>query len=753
MRNIFMKSVMLTSASCVALAASAAHAQSVSTTTSETAAPAASQTPDTQDEGGLSDIIVTAQRRAQNQQNVPIAITTVTAQALVNSGVTTTDLLTSVTPGLQFSRQANGAVPYIRGIGTQSVAAGVESAVATYVDGVYYMSATGNVFAFNNVDRVEVLKGPQGTLFGRNATGGLISVITRTPTLEPHFEGHISYGNYETIEGSAYASGGSGNFAMDLAVQFTDQGKGFGRNVVTNTPASFQRDLGLRSKVVWNITPDDTLTGAADWSRDKSTIGEDRDAVPGSKLALGFGPIGGYDIQSNFNSTNDTQSYGGSLKYEHKMSWGAITFMNALRYLKSPHAFDLDTSPAPVLSAFVNETGQTFQSELLLTGSVKNLDFTTGLFFLDASSVLTPLGIRSGLPVFPFTTLNYDDFANQKTRSYAVFAQGTYAITPTTKFTVGARYTEDERTFTARRVAATGNPAGPGTVLASRNGVKANYPKLTWRFALDQELAPRVLVYGSYDRGFKSGQFNTALLTQAPVRPETLDAFAVGLKSEILERTLRANISLFHYNYKNIQLSRLQNGTLALFNAASGKVDGGELELLYELRLSKGTLQLSGSASYLDSRYTSFPGGPVTVPSPAKCTPTPIQTGPATGGDTICSADLTGNDFIRAPKFSFNLGFQYSVPVGFAKLMMSANYFHTSKFFWEPDNRLTQPSYDLLSASAGLSFGEGEKYSIRVFGRNLTKSQYAVYTVSGNLGDTRALAPPRTYGVELGVNF
>ncbi|HEX8446746.1 MAG TPA: TonB-dependent receptor plug domain-containing protein, partial [Sphingomonas sp.] len=222
----------------------------------------ATTTPDTPDAGPdrVEDIVVTAQRRGENLQKVPIAITAITAARLEAVGVDDSRDLAVLTPGLQAPSQAGYFQPRIRGVGTSSVGPGLENPVAVYVDGVYLASSAASLFSYSGIDRIEVLKGPQGTLFGRNSTGGLIQVVTRDP--KGGFEGKASatYGNYQDFIGDLYVAGGTSDAAaIDFGIRYETQGKGYGTNVALGRETNRRSDdLSLRSKLL--LRPTDTLT-------------------------------------------------------------------------------------------------------------------------------------------------------------------------------------------------------------------------------------------------------------------------------------------------------------------------------------------------------------------------------------------------------------------------------------------------------------------------------------------------------------
>lgn len=235
------KVLLLSGASAITFLAQPVMAQTVSTTQSDLSA---------------GDIVVTAQRREQRLQDVPISISAIGASSLENAGVTGISQLQAVAPSLQVNSQVGPLNLYMRGIGFKSGDLLSESSVALYVDGVYQPSAVANVFEFNGLERVEVLKGPQGTLFGRNATGGVVQVITKDPKSTPEMNVEVGYANYQTVSASAYVSGGlTENLAANLAVQYKDQDKGWGRNITTGEERYLSRDFNLRGKLLY--TPSD----------------------------------------------------------------------------------------------------------------------------------------------------------------------------------------------------------------------------------------------------------------------------------------------------------------------------------------------------------------------------------------------------------------------------------------------------------------------------------------------------------------
>ena len=719
----------LIGASCIIMS-------SYSAATAATAQP--NQQSGERNGAGLEDIVVTAQRRAENQQRVPVSVTTLTAAAIDNAGVTSTHALLSVTPGLVMTRQAFGNQPYIRGVGSQSTVTGDESSVATYVDGVYYMSPNSTIFAFNNIERIEVLKGPQGTLFGRNATGGLVNVITRDPQSEFMVKGSVSYANYDTAEGALYATGGTENLSADIAFHAIRQRDGYGHNLISGEEVGKHNETSLRSKILWQPSDDDRVTLTLDWNINKNTIGLDRNIYPGSR-AVGNVPFRGtpYDSQANFRGrSGPSHAAGASLHYAHDFGGGiTLSSLTAYRDLKQGWQFDQDNTPARFVDAIFTERTRTIQQEFLLTGSTPRLDWTLGFFYFHANSQYDPFSLRSIIP-----TQNLDTNSRQVTNSYAWFGQGAYSITDTTRITGGYRYTIDLRDLDGVITAASGNIFPVGTVVASTSGQRARFPKSTWRLGIDQDVGPNAIVYFSYNRGFKSGIFNISNFTQPPVNPEILDAYEIGLKSEWFDRMLRLNAAGFRYDYSNIQLSRVDAGQIFIYNAAAARVNGFEAEATLVPPLRDARLELRAGVSILDGKYTSFPSGPTTTPA-------------AAGGNIVTLTDLSGRKMVRAPNWTLNLGVDLSVPAGSGEFGMNVNYYHSDGFFWEADNRVRQRPYDTLNAQVSYKFGSELQYAVRLFARNLTNELHYVYMQESGLGDNAVPADPQTYGIALDFQF
>jgi iron complex outermembrane receptor protein len=707
--------------------ATPAFAQSSAETVPTTEAPQATQ------ETGVQDIVVTAQRRSERLQDVPLAVTAQSSESLVRAGVTTTLELPNVVPGLVITQTRGAATPYIRGVGTQNDSAGTESGVALYVDGVYVPSSSGIIFSFNNIERIEVLKGPQGTLFGRNDPSS-------TPTASADF----SYASFQDVTANAYVSGPIAGDVLkaDFAVHYRNQNKGYGTYLVAGGEADQRNDYGFRSKILFTPTDTTHITLAGDYYRLKTDVGLARVVLPG---VIGFGGTtfkGEYNPQTNFRPFFDSESYGGSLKIVQDVGFGDLSSLTAYRRVKTNSRLDQDGTPFNVVDGPLVERFDTLQQEFLLQGKSGKLNWTTGLFYYWADAGLKPLFVRSDF----VPPLNFRLFSSMVTNSYAAFAQGTYALGDATNLTVGLRYTIDRRTVTGIETAEAGNPLPFGTVIADTR--TDNVPdsqlnkKLTWRFAIDHKLSDDVMIYASYNRGFKSGLFNTANPFQGAIEPEQLDAYSAGFKSEFLDRQVRLNVEGFYYDYKGIQLAAIDTGITKILNAASARVYGLDGELTFSPRLNTGRLDLSFGFSVLHAKYKSFTNAPFSSQNPAF----PF-------GNLTSIGDASGNDMLRAPKWTLSTQFDYSHPVGDGKLGLNATWYHNSGFFFDVQNSFAQKSYDLVNGEIRYSF-PGDSVTLRVFAKNLFNKSYLTQAdTTSALGSQGFYGDPRTYGVGFSFKF
>jgi iron complex outermembrane receptor protein len=717
---------------------------------------ALAHTPAIAQDAAVEEVVVTAQRREQSLQEVPIAVTAITSNALDRAGVSETGQLTQLTPSLSMTRTNIQVTPFIRGIGTTNAAPGNEMAVATYIDGVYLLSAQASLFTFNNIERIEVLRGPQGTLFGRNATGGLIQIVTKDPTHTPsgHFAATLE--NYDTQTVQGYVTGGlTDDLAASIAITGRRQGNGYGHNITLDRDTDRTNELGGRFELQYVPTDRLDLNFAADFNVRNGDVGLNRTGAPGTRLINGqLAPDDPRTVLGNVKSRGYVRDWGLALRANYELTDDlTLTSISAYRRTWSDHSYDQDATPLRIVDVRIQGLDQTWQQEMFLNGRAGPLDFTTGVFFLRTVSSYKPNRTTAAAP----GPLNVERYGSNVSESYAAYGQATYALTPTTNITAGLRYTYEEKRVEGQQLALFGHPDGAGNIATATSlvaPVEEDYQKLTWRVSIDQKLGDGLLVYASANRGYKSGGFSIVNLVQPALKPEVLDSYEAGLKSQWFDNQLRLNIAGYYYDYSNLQVTQVVAGGTLTVNAAKAEAKGVEIETEFSPRLDFGRLNIRGSAAYAWGEYTDFPGGPVlvsnpyTAPPPGVTCPTPSNASAV--GNTTCNAQLKGFKLVRMPKWTVSIGAEYAFPLGDGELSLSGDYYFSDKYYFDPDNILAEDGYSIVNLQVAYAIRDGD-VRFRAFGRNLGDTTYFIQGSRQALGDIISVGPPRTYGV--GVDF
>jgi iron complex outermembrane receptor protein len=704
--------------------------------------------------GSIEEILVTAQRRFESSQDVPISIDVFKAERLGAAGVLALPELNVVTPGLQFQRAGATTSPFLRGVGAQTSTAGSESALALFVDGVYIAAQGASLMSLSNIDSVEVDKGPQGTLFGRNATAGIIQVTTKRPSHDPTAEITLGYGNYDTADATLYATAGvTSNVAADIALSMHRQFDGYGTNLFTGRP--IYRDWDYTGRTKWLYTPsDDTeVTLILDYEQLRDEGGFASRLPRLGELGLnqrgrgGFQFSGGfYDVDSDAPGFNHTTTWGGSINALHDLGFAKFRSISAYHEQRWVGLTDLDLTPnfgtVDVFRPHQETTSQEFQL-LSPDNEQSRVKWVAGTYLYHDLSKYDPTNILYGAGPLSNTTI----YGSLLTNSWAIFGQGTIRLAPKTHLTLGIRYTEDDRSINDEQTSV--GPI-PGT-LAQRGD--ASFPKVTYRAALDHRFTDEVMSYVQFSTGFKSGFFNNQALQSPPgrpttplaIEPESIRAYEIGLKSDLLDRRLRVNVSSFYYEYDNEQVNAFLGPVRILLNAANAQLHGVDFDVQ---AAATRRLSLSFNGEYLSAHYKDFPGAPLFIATPAPGI-----------GNTVVPLDAGGKIMINAPEFTATLAGNYSIPFRDSTLALDANLYYNSGYYFDFANTRKQGGYPWLNASAKFVAPSG-KWDVMLWGKNLTGEEVLaqdglIGTGPGKLFGGDALVPskPRTFGVRFGAHF
>lgn len=692
-------------------------------------------------DGGV--IVVTAQRRAERLQDVPISVQAQTAGQLEQKGIDGLQDLGEIVPSLSVSSAVGFAITYLRGVGSTAIGPGIETPVSIYVDGIYYASSTSALFDFNNIERIEVLKGPQGTLFGRNATGGLIQVVTGDPDQEFQLRVGASIDNYAATKGTFYVAGGLGEgVAADLSVSASTQGDGWGTNIFTGNDVNRNiHNINLRSKWKFDLGENTKALLIGDFTDMRNSFNGQR-IFPGTLtpafLNYAANPGDNWDLDNDVDPRLDNRNWGVSLKLDQYIGDVTLSSITAFRESKTLLNWDIDFSPVPHLEGDLTEIERQFSQEIQLSsGSKGPLTWTAGAYYFRARGIYDPSQVYSSdtpnnlFGPF-FSILGY---GNQLTESVAGYGQGTLAITPDTNLTLGVRYTYEKREIDGRTEAIAFGSTTP-TLLGVTPHNELSFEKPTFRVALDHRFSPEVLAYVSFNTGFKSGGFNTQFSSDPAFLPETLSAYEGGIKTDLLGNDLRLNFAGFYYDYKNIQVQKVGLAATGIINGASARIYGAEID--FDARLSP-EFQLSGSAAYTDAKFEDFTNAPFTGPN---------------GGVPSFPGDASGNSVPKAPNFQANLSATYKVAMANgSSLALNATGVFSSKYYFEANNIAMQDGFAKVNASITWTASD-ERFKVRLFGTNLTNKAVAVYssTLSDGTIDVTYDAP-RVFGLGLEYRY
>ncbi len=683
--------------------------------------------------GALSEIVVVAQKRAENSQQVPISIESFSPVQLAAAGVQTFQDLGGVVPGLNMLNVSGSISPRLRGVGTSTVEAGVEPAVATYVDGVYYAYSADLVFDLSDVSQVTVLKGPQGTLFGRNATGGVIQIETRNPTRAFHADVTTSIDNYLTSRTDGYVSGGlTDDLSAGLSVQYTGQGLGWGKNIYDDTDThKIDHAVTVRGKMIYDLDDSTTVKLGADYSNREDSLAANFRPFPGYNILF---PVpqsaNSWDIDSYIHNYKTYAGGGGSALIEHDLAFAKLTSTSAVRDTSTFIHFNPAATSVPSEDISYPEGSRQVTEELqLVSAPGGRLDWATGVFYFYSRSNLNAFNANLHGPLA--TSFNQLVITtNESIDAVAGYAQGSYEIAPATRITVGGRYTYQENILHGSEYGVRADGTGRIPLVLQPDPDTVSSTKPMWRFALDHVFTAGTLGYVSYNRGSKSGGFNTRDPSNPAFLPEQLDAYEVGAKSELLGHRLRSNTAVFDYEYQNIQVSKFTT-TQVIENGAKARIYGLDEDLTVNVT---DALRIDAGVEWLHARFLDFPAAQFTIPLPGN------------QGAKLTAGDASGRVIPNSPTLTATFGAEYAVHTAPGNYTFNVTDNYNSGYYGEPDNRLFQQAFHLLNASIAW-LATDERWGVRLYANNLLDKAVASQISSLNVGYVAVYAnPPRIYG-------
>ncbi len=697
-----------------------------------------------------NEIVVTAQRREELSRDVPITITSISAQQLETSGADSLADIAEVTPALRFDSAGVFVQPTIRGVGTAVANSGGGSNVGVYVDGFYSPNPISNDFELMNLKSVQVLKGPQGTLFGRNTTGGAILLTTADPSMDTGFQYKVSYGSFDALKAQGYVTTGLGDIAaIDGEVAYS-HGKGFVDNIATGRDDDGEyQNWSVRTGL--KIQPSDNIDIVLRYQHTKtddprlllnnvyngpefSTNGGNGTLAP---IALITNDPDEITANGPLSLTANVDVVQGTIRAD--LGFADLTSYTQYRDEKAKSIGDLDGTSFPAILLHLPVFNSAFTQEFLLTSKPGDaLQWTAGLFYFNNKDTWrTALGFPTTADPYANLTLGG---SGTTTRSYAAFLDATYEIVPNLFLTGGVRYSKDQIV----------DPY----YIAPFSGVRTYVPEykkntVTPRVVLRYKPSEQSSIYASYSKGYKAGILDVGGSTGNLVQPEDINAFEVGYK--YAGGALSFDISSYFYDYKNLQVSLYQGSppSAQIINAADSEIYGLEGQGSYRF---SDAFSVNLGAAYTHARYKKFNNAPVYQLCAAYgCGGNPNVVGYS--ALEIVPTNLTNVRMQRTPSFTANVGALYTVPLANGALDLSGNLYYTSSFYHGPSGtQFKEKAYESLSLRAQWT-DASDHFRIAVFGNNVTDNRHRVQVLANTFGVSAIWNEPASWGAEVGFKF
>ena len=711
----------------------------------------------------IEEVVVTATRRAESMQDIPVSVTAFAEGELKTMNLVRAQDLADHTPGLNFQSVFTSANPQwsIRGVASNGFNSNTVSAVGIYVDEVYFNAPASQGTHLFDLERVEVLRGPQGTLYGMNTTGGAINFIPRSPSDQFNAYLELGYGNYDQYRVDGAVGGPLGERVSGRVAFSKAESDGYRKNNLTGSDQAFYDTQAVRAQLNWEISADLTSRFSLHYAESEADVVFEqqggRDPVtfapcPVASIAKGgcvdfFGYSDAqqnpdfYEGAADYDSQDEVKTIGGALFLDWHL--GSIVVKSITAYNRSEYdeSDDNDMSPTDFLLVQFDSEAEQWTQEFRVTGNLnQKTDWLIGLFYFqeDNDEFEAGHGIISqflaGIPrggIFKKFDL--------ETESVAVFGELTHDWTEQLSFRLGLRWTDEEKevSYMNRFFATPGVSSAPvSQSFADANAIfgadfshDEGWSEVSGHFSVDYVVMEEVLLYASYTRGFRGGNFDLGVFsTQGIVAPEKVEGFEIGVKSTWLDQRLRFNASLYRYDYTDQQVTTTQGLNITLSNAAESTNWGGEIEMLF---LPVEGLTLRGGLAFTDAEYDVFIDG--------------------------SGADRSGNELENTPSVTINglARYEWDAFTGTLSLQVDTSFKddHFLDFSNSPLSR--QDSYWLVNARAGYLIRNG-MFELAAWVKNIGDEKYYRnwFDFAGSGGFNQyTTGAPRTYGVTAAIRW
>jgi iron complex outermembrane receptor protein len=698
----------------------------------------------------LQEVVVTAERQKTNLQETPVAVTAFGGDQLETRDVHTLQDLSFAVPTLDMGVSEGQAHPAIRGIGASDIIWGADPRVAFYLDDVYIPRPEEQLGVLFDVDQVQVLNGPQGTLYGRNATGGALLVSTRTPTWSPTGYVNLTGGNSSTIDANGALSGPlTSTLAGRIAFETLDHG-GYGTNILTGDPIDNAHQRSGRVSFLWKPLDNFTFLLQGDYHHENdanyaehfgglASLASPPTQPTGLVLGGFVPPIDSRNVANTVDPLNNRTIW--DLIGTATWQMGSVTLKSISGYVHADLALRSSIDPSSLTLAFLNQiqTSRQASEELQALGDMGRQHWIVGAAYYDEKLAgQDPVGLNLlifGGPNFDAQGVN--QAANEETKSAALYGRYTYDLTSKLSATLGGRYTNEQKFIYNEFGFDLTDPYSISNAIKNQPPfpyyASHAYNAFTPSGVLQYKFTPKVFGYLTVTEGYKSGGFNIGVY-QPAFAPEKVWDYEGGIKSTMLNNRLLLDAAAFYYDYSNLQVSIVEGTQAVIQNAATAHIYGGELTVK---ALPVKSLELELGLAALHSEYLDY-----------------TSVDPANPG--LGLLNLSGHQLSQAPKIKVNAGAQYSWVVPDGRLTLRGEYSWVDDIYFTPfeTRNAWSPAHSL--ANAFLTY-DSDNWTASAFVRNIANKTivadaYNATTLVGTPVNVN-LEPPRTYGVTLGYRF
>ncbi len=722
------------------------------------------------DDQGNREIIVTAQRRAESVQSVPITIAAFDQKMVEASGSADITDLNGITPNVILQTEglvANVPMFSIRGMSSADPDPNADPKISTIINGVYVPFVASTMLDLFDVERVEVLKGPQGVLFGKNNLAGTINIITKAPAEEAGGEVRLTGGSFGLkqirgrLETGEFADG---VLAAKVSGSYSDY-NGYARNILTGNKLEASENAGFRVAVRAKPSATFDTTAVFDWNKETAIGPANHSADNGTAAYLGLPLEARTDVRVAavpFDPYSRTKSYGVAWTSNLDVGIGTITAVLGARHQDYETRGDFDglITPVPGFDVTRKFNGNSKSAELRFVSNTGGLvDYVIGAYAQGDTW-------RQNNTVLTTATTRTESQLDQKSSSYALFALAN--IHPTEQFTIslGGRYSWDKKDYSIDTKVYANGVLNTGSSFAG--SLKGDWSKFTPRVTLQYKASDNAMFFANYSKGYKAGGFNsrgTRPENVGPYDPENVTSYEAGIKTDLAGRMIRFNLTGFLNKFKDLQGGVTRPGAVraesVTVNVASAETWGIELETLFRL---SSRFTLSANLGYLNSRYTQFCDDVDGVFSATNAA-VPGQCGPAVpftfaGSSTVSyqiPTDNTGLELANAPEWTGSVAMDYTHPISLGDLKFHADARYTPRYnTWGRSNIEAYYRQEVVLVNASLALvGEGERWSLTGYVKNLTNKTVMSGAVSPGGGNPvqQFFQPPREFGVEATFKF